>query len=219
MLLHHPLWTTLVNLAPTTCVVAGGLGTSLPARPAVSSILRRDNCKGKRADALTPFALPDERDSTASTSKGSECPRGPVSLGLESRILKRNFASAYVTISRPASPSVRKRFELSTKCFSSSSGTNASRPASLFSSSSLSFNFFLYVRHVGFSSFDPRLNFQKRAPSKRNDRSQQVSCSSCRRIMAFLQSPPSLQRVLPRVGNSVTCPITREIHERCVHLL
>ena len=36
----------------------------------------------------------------------------------------------------------------------------------------------------------------------------------------FLQlSPSSLQRVLPRVGNNVTCLITRESHERCVHLL
>ena len=162
MLQPHPLWTTMENLAPTTGVVAGGLGASLPARPAVSSILRRDNYKGKRTDALTPFALPDERELAASTSMGSECPRGPVSLGWESRILKRNFVLTYVTISRRASSSVRKRLELSIKCFSSSSGTNASGPASMFSSSSLSF----FTFDVGFPSFDPRLNFQKTAPSK-----------------------------------------------------
>ena len=35
----------------------------------------------------------------------------------------------------------------------------------------------------------------------------------------FLQSPPCLQRVLPRVGDNVIRLITRESHECCVHLL
>ena len=52
MLLPHSLWTTLVNLAPTTGVIAGCLGASLPARP-VGSILHRDNYRGTRTDALT----------------------------------------------------------------------------------------------------------------------------------------------------------------------
>ena len=47
MFLRHLLWTTHVNLAPTTGVIAGGVGTSLPARPAVGSILHRDNHKRK----------------------------------------------------------------------------------------------------------------------------------------------------------------------------
>ena len=34
-------------------VIAGGLGASLPALPAVGSILHRDNYKGKRTDVLT----------------------------------------------------------------------------------------------------------------------------------------------------------------------
>ena len=34
------------------------------------------------------FPLPDERELTTSASMGSECPRPPVSFGLESRILK-----------------------------------------------------------------------------------------------------------------------------------
>ena len=58
---------------------------------------------------------------------GSDGPRVTVSLGVESRILEPNFASTYVTTSRRASSNVRKRVELSIKCFSSSSGTNASR--------------------------------------------------------------------------------------------
>ena len=64
MLLPHSLWTTLVNLAPTTSVIAGGLGASLPARPAVGSILHRDNYKGKRTDALTKSDRRDERVKT-----------------------------------------------------------------------------------------------------------------------------------------------------------
>ena len=156
-----------------------------------------------------PFPLPDERELTASTSMGSECPRAPVSLGLESRILKPNFASTYVTISRRASSKVRKRFEQRIRCFSSSSGTNDSRPAS--------FQLLLVARHVGFPAFCPRLKFQKRAPSRRNEK---VSFpSSCRRIISLLQSSPCLQRVLPRVGDKVVRLMTRESHECCVHLL
>ena len=128
---------------------------------------------------------------------GSECPRDPVSLDLESRILKPHLPSKKVTISRRASSNVRKRFEPSIKCFSSSSDTNASRPASLISSSTLVLQLFLTARHAGFPSFDHRLKFRKRTPSRRNDRSQQVSfSSSCRRIISFLQSSPCLQRVL-----------------------
>ena len=78
-----------------------------------------------------PFPFPCERELTASTSMGSECPRDPVSLGFESRILQPNFSSTCVTISKRASSIVRKRFELRIKRFSSSSGTSASRPASL----------------------------------------------------------------------------------------
>ena len=58
VLLPHSLWTTLVNLAPTTGVIAGGLGASLPARPAVGSILHRDIYRGKRTDALTSSLRP-----------------------------------------------------------------------------------------------------------------------------------------------------------------
>ena len=49
---------------------------------------------------------------TAATPTGSECPRAPVSLGLESRILKLNFASTYVTTSRRASSNVRKPIQI-----------------------------------------------------------------------------------------------------------
>ena len=50
---------------------------------------------------------------------------------------------------------------------------------------------FLAARHVGFPSFDTRLEFQWRTLSKRNDRAKQVSFSSSfRRIKSFLQSSP-----------------------------
>ena len=78
----------------------------------------------------------------------------------------------------------------------------------------------LGTRHVGLPAFDPRLEFQKRAPSGRNDRAGKVSfSSSCRCIISFLQSPPCLQRILPRVGDNVIRFMTRESHECCVHLL
>ena len=47
-----------MSLAPTTGVIAGSLGASLPARPAVGSILQRDNYKGKRTDAPTSLLRP-----------------------------------------------------------------------------------------------------------------------------------------------------------------
>ena len=75
---------------------------------------------------------------TASTSIGFECPRAPVSLGLESRISQTEL-SLHV---RHDLPNVRKRFELRTTYFSSSSGTNDSGPTSLISSSNFSFIFF-----------------------------------------------------------------------------
>ena len=58
------------------------------------------------------------------------------------------------------------------------------------------------ARHVGFPAFCLRLKF-----------------SSCRRIISFLQSSPCLQRILPRVGDNVVRLITRQSHERCMHLL
>ena len=78
---------------------------------------------------------------------------------------------------------------------------------------------FLIARHVGFSSFDSRLKFEKKALSMRNDRSQQASfLDTSRRIMPFVQSSPCFQRVLPRVGDNVICLITRASHECCMHL-
>ena len=60
-----------------------------------------------------PFILlPDETESTASTSLGYECLWTPVSLDLESRMLKPNFAPTYVTTSERASSNLRKRYEL-----------------------------------------------------------------------------------------------------------
>ena len=112
------------------------------------------------------------------------------------------------------------RFELRIRWFSSSSSTNDSRTASLISSSVLTFSFFSLCGTQDSLAFDPRLEFQKRAPSKRNDRAQKVSFpSSCRRTTTLLQSPPCLQWILPRAGDNVIRFITRESHERCMHLL
>ena len=64
------------------------------------------------------------------------------------------------------------------------------------------------------------LEFQKRAPLKRNDHAQKVSFpSSCCRIKTLLQPPSCLQWVLPRLGNIVIRLIIRVSHERCMHLL
>ena len=77
--------------------------------------------------------------------------------------------------------------------------TNASRPASFISSSKVSFDFFhCATRRIPIVR--SRMKCQKRAPSRRHDRSQQVSCC---RIVTFLQSSPCLQRVLPQFGDSV----------------
>ena len=78
----------------------------------------------------------------------------------------------------------------------------------------------LVARHTGLPAFDLRLKFQKKAPSRRNDRAQKVSFpSSFRQILLLLQSPPRLQRILPRVGDKVVRLTTRESHECCVHPL
>ena len=78
----------------------------------------------------------------------------------------------------------------------------------------------LVARHVRLPTFDPCLEFQKRAPSRRNDRTQKVSFPfSCRRSISLLHSPPCLQGILPRVGDIVVRLTTRESHECCVHLL
>ena len=111
------------------------------------------------------FPLPDERESWPHQHLWD---RAPVSLGLESRILKPNFASTYLTTSIRASSNVRKRFELKIRCFSGSSGTNDSRPASLISSSNFVLHLFLVARHVGLPASDHRYEFQKRALSKRD---------------------------------------------------
>ena len=70
---------------------------------------------------------------------------------------------------------------------------------------------FLAARHVGFPSFDPGLEFQQRASSRRNDRAKQIPLSpSCRRVVSA---------VFPRVGDNVMSLINRESLECCVHLL
>ena len=129
-----------------------------------------------------PFPLPDERELTASTSMGSESPREAVSLGLQSRILKPKFANTNVTTSRRASSNVRRRCQLDLAIH-------------------LILQHLLAARHVGLPAFNPCLEFQNRAPSQRNDRSQEVSFPSsfCRSI-SLLQPPPCLPRVFPRVG-------------------
>ena len=135
----------------------------------VENVLHRTK-NNHHADSMTLFIC-QERELTASTSMGSECPRDPVSLGLEARILKQNFASR-------ASSKVRKRFEWSLRCFSSSSGTNqclqTSKPDLI---AKLVLQLLLVARLVGLPAFDSRLELQKRAPSRKNDRAQKCFVS------------------------------------------
>ena len=136
------------------------------------------------------------------------------------RILKPNFTSTHVTISRRASSNVHKQFALSIQCFYSSSGTHASRPASLISSSNLSFNFsHSATRGIPIVRSPREVPEESTVQEKISVRSRFVSFLRFQ-IMSFLQSSPCLpQRVHPRVGDSVICLITREGHECCAHLL
>ena len=107
-------------------------------------------------------------------------------------------------------------WRLRIKCFSSSSGTSASRPEQLDLVVHLVLQILLVARHVGLPAIGTRLEFQKRAPSRRNDRAQKLLFpSSFCRIISPLQSPPCLQRLLPRHVDNVI----RLSHERCMHLL
>ena len=107
----------------------------------VENVLHR-TLNTHHADSMTLFLCQTRERVDRTNIHGSESPREPVSLGLESRILKPNFASTFVTTCRRASSKVRTRFDLSIRSFPSSSGTSASRPASLITSSNLSFSFF-----------------------------------------------------------------------------
>ena len=147
-------------------------------------------------------------------SMGCECSRKPVSLGLESRILKPNFASTHVTISRRASSKLRKRLELRISVSQAPPApTLPGQPAwsrrwsypSDYSRSATQ-----RTPNVNF-----RLEFQKRASSQRNDRAKKASLpSSCRRITSFLQPSACLQRVL-----STSWQQCHESHKRCKRLL
>ena len=164
-------------------------------------LLRTEN--NHRADLMTLFlCLTRERELTAPTSSGSECSRKPVSLGLESRILKPNFASTYVTISRRAS-------------FKSSQAIGVENQVLLkllrhqhFQASQLDL---LVARHIGLPAFNSR-------SSRREHRPREMIVRGRFRFLppvvgsSFLQPPPCLQWVLPRVGNNVIRLVTGESH-------
>ena len=95
------------------------------------------------------------------------------------------------------------------KYFSSSSGTNASRPASLISSSNLSFNF----SH----SEKRRIPIVRSLLGNPKESIFQGTRSFEATSAFFLLS--SAQMPSPRVGDIVICLTTRESHECCVHLL
>ena len=93
--------------------------------------------------------------------------------------------------------------------------TNASRPASFISSSKVSFDFFhCATRRIPIVR--SRMKCQKRAPSRRHDRSQQVSCCRIVTFSAVFAMPPTGSSAIWRQCRS---PHTRESHECCVHLL
>ena len=101
--------------------------------------------------------------------------------------------------------------ELSIQCFSTCSNTNTSKPASLISSSNVSFNLFLIARHVGVPPFNPCLEFQHRAQSWRNNCAKQIPLSSrCRWIVSFLQSPQAAHAFFCKLA---TLPFAPELVE------
>ena len=109
--------------------------------------------------------------------------------------------------------------ELRIGCFSSSSGTNASRPASFISWFILFFNIFSYCDTTDSSvQFPLGVPEESIVPEKRWCETVSLP-SSCCKIVALLQSSPCLQRALPRVGNNVVRLVTRESHKCCMHLL
>ena len=103
--------------------------------------------------------------------------------------------------------------------FLKSSGSNASRPASLINLVVyLVLQLLLVARHIGLPAFSSRLEFQKRARSRRNDCKKKVFfLPPVVGSLSFLQSSSRLQRILPRVGNNVIRLVTRESHERCTY--
>ena len=131
---------------------------------------------------------------------GSECSRKPVSLQVESRFLKPNFAST--------------RHDFQTRIFKSSQAIRVEnqvllkllrhqrlRASQLDLVIHLVLQLHLVARHVGLPAFNPCLGVPEG-----------------RRIISFLQFSPSLPRVLPRVGDNVIRFKTRKSHERCMHL-
>ena len=106
---------------------------------------------------------------------------------------------------RRAPSNVLQRFELSIKCFSSSSSTNAFRLANLISSSQSVLQLFLVARHVGIPSFDTSFKVHSREhhPGAMIVRSMFRFHPPVIWIISFLQSSPGFQQVLPRVGDHV----------------
>ena len=77
----------------------------------------------------------------------------------------------------------------------------------------------LVSRHIGLPALNSRLEFQKRATSRRNDRAEEVSLpSSCCRIISLLQPPPCLQWVLPftKCAHSVRTRTDTTLDQDCV---
>ena len=150
---------------------------------------------------------------------GSECSRKPVSLGLESLTLNPNFASTHVAISRRAPSKVRGRFGVENQVLLKLLRYHRLQASQLDLVVHLVLQLLLVARHIGL----PACNFLLGVPEE-SIVPEKWSCaegfpSSCCRITLFLQPPPCLQWVLPRVGNNVIRLVTRESHKRCMHLL
>ena len=78
----------------------------------------------------------------------------------------------------------------------------------------------IVARHEGLPAFNSRLEFRKRASSRRNDSTKKASLpSACCRTIPLLQSSPRFQGFLPRVGINTLRFAPREGHKRCMHLL
>ena len=129
-----------------------------------------------------PFPLAEEREFDCINIHGMRVSTSTRVTRLGITILKKpNFASTFVTISRRASSKVRRRLELRIRCFSSSSGANASRPASLVTS---------FILFFDFPSFCDTADSQRSIPAWSSRREHRPGETIVRRRFLFL--PPAV---------------------------
>ena len=162
-----------------------------------------------------PSPSTDKRELTAPTS---ECSRKPVPLGLVLRIFKNQTASPHTSRLPDAHP---RKFEGGWNWESDfSHAPSVPTPPDRPDWSRHTLSHLLVLRHRGLPAFNSRLEFEKRASFRRNDRTKMVSLPSpCCEIRPLLQSLPRLQGALARVGNNVVLLVNCDVCKDCMHLI